>query len=124
MPLVSNQTKIVDLRSAEYIPAIITAAAAAYDAGDMVQEEEAAGFVLTDVASGAKYSLIIKADQVRALKVAEAIDAGDDVYYDLSAELFTKVATDNVLLGSCLEDAALGDDDVLMTFDGRSKTLV
>lgn len=123
MPLVTNQTKIVDLRSANYIPGIV-AAAADYSAGDMVQVEEAAAFVLTDVLTGVNMAFIIKADQVRCLKASEAIDAGDDIYYDLSEELFTKVSTDNVKLGTALEDAALGDDTLLMTFDGRAKTLV
>jgi hypothetical protein len=124
MPLTADQTKVFDLVSDDYTPAIITAAASALDAGELHQIEEAAGFPLEDVASGAKYAAVIKADQVRAIKAAEAIDAGDDVYYDLSATVVTKVSTANVLMGTCLQDAALGDADVLMTFDGRTKTLV
>ena len=125
MPLTSNQTKIFDLRSAEYneIQAD-TDGSTTHSAGDIVQVEESAGFVLTDVAISTKFAAIIRANKVRALKAAEAIDAGDDIYYDLSAKVVTKVSTSNVLIGVALEDAALGDASLLMSFDGRTKTLV
>lgn len=125
MPLTSNQTKKFDLRSAEYneIQAE-TDGSTTHSAGDIVQIEESAGFVLTDVAVSTKFSAIIRANKVRALKAAEAIDAGDDIYYDLSAGVVTKVTTANVKVGVALEDAALADADCLISFDGRSITLV
>lgn len=125
MPLIADQTKIFDLVSAEYTPGkAVTGSSTTLSAGDIVQVEETAGFTFEDVAVSSNYTFVIKADAVRALKAAEAISAGDKIYYDLSETVVTKVATDNVAIGYALEAAALGDDNVLMNFDGRGITLV
>jgi predicted RecA/RadA family phage recombinase len=117
------RTKEADLASSDY-EFITATAAAAKTAGTMETIEDVSGFPLVDVVSGDKYTLIIKASQVSGKKAVEAIDDGDKIYWDDSASVFTKVATDNALMGYAVEAAASADTHVLFNFNGKGVAII
>lgn len=126
MPLTADQTKEMDLRSEEYKDAIEPTAAAALDAGEVHALENCVAFTLSDIASGAKYTAIVQADKVRAVKAVEAIDAGDTLYWDNGNSVVTKTDSGSLpVFGYALETVVAGSagDTVLMVFDGRGKAL-
>lgn len=121
MPLVANQTKEIDLASPEYWEIqSLTDGSTTLSAGEVVKVGNVSGFTLTDVAINTLFTLIIKTGKARATKAAEAITAGDKIFWDDGNKVVTKTDGGSYpVLGYAVESALLADATVLMTFDGR-----
>lgn len=119
-----TRDKEMELRSSDYEHLIGTAGADLI-AGEVTLVEEDLGFPLVDVANGKQYTSVIKASQVRAEKAAEAISAGDKLFWDAANSVVTKTSGVGLYpCGSAIEAALLGDTYVLMNFDGRLTVIV
>lgn len=122
MPI--TRTKECDLRSADY-DFIIATAGGAIATGEVTIVEESIGFPLVDVVLNDKVTMIIRASQVRAMKAAEAIAAGDTIYWDAAANKVTKTsATGLPIVGVAVEAALLADATALITWDGANYAVV
>jgi len=102
-----------------------TDASTTYSEGELVALQDCVGFVLSDVAVSSKFAAVLVADRVSALKATEAMAAGQILYWDNSNSVVTVTDTTAGLptIGYVLEDAASGDNAVIMTFDGRNTDL-
>ena len=92
-------------------------AAAALSKNDYHVVEDAVGFVAEDVAAGADGILLVKIPRVQVDKTAVAVNAGDRVFRDSTAEQFTNVSTGRCR-GFCNEDVAASAATVEIFFDG------
>lgn len=115
--------KVMELYSGSYT-AIKAVAGSALSAGDFVTAVDLVGFPLVDVASGASYGLVVKAEKVKVAKATgTAWVAGDSVYYDAGDDECNLSATDNTLVGYVAEAAASADAYGLIVFDGSAANL-
>lgn len=123
MPI--TRSKIFDLRSDDYQAITATTdGSTTHSAGDAVEVEEVSGFTLADVAVSSDFTLVVRASQVRAMKAAETIAAGDKLFWDDGNSVVTKTDGGSYpVLGYAVEAAASGDATVLMNFDGRGVAL-
>ena len=118
-----TRTKEMDLRSAEYQVVQALNGGTALVAGEVLEHEETAGFTLVDVPANEQFSLITKADQVRAKKASVAITAGDALYWLNASSVVTNVVTLD-RIGTAIEPALVGDADVLMDLDMIGKNII
>ena len=103
----------------------LTDGATTISAGEVVAEEEQIGFPLADVAINSDYVLITKASQVKAFKAAEAIAAGDKMFWDPTANKVTKTSAIGLIpCGYAIESVLLGDTYVLINFNGINQITV
>lgn len=110
--------KKFELQSANYVE-VKGLAASDLVAGDFSAQANVNGFALIDVANGALFSAIVKAEKVRVEKATgEAWASGDVVYWDSVAGNVTTTLTANVLIGYAYEAAALADVHGTIVFDG------
>ena len=120
------RTKEMDLRSSDYeFLTGLTDGSTTIDSGEVTRLGTNTGFVLTDIAISTKYTFIVKASQVKALKAGEAISAGDALFFDATNDVVTKTtATGLFPCGVAMETVLLGDTYVLMNFNGIAATAV
>ena len=121
-----TRTKEMDLRSSDY-EFLIKVATADFAKGNVHLTEEQLGFTFVDVdfSEVPEYTLITKASQVKALKAAEAIAAGDLIFWDAGNNVVTKTSAVGLYpCGYAVGSAELGDTYALINFDGRSPVAV
>jgi predicted RecA/RadA family phage recombinase len=96
-----------------------------YSEGELAAINDCVCFPLSDIAVSTKFAAVLIADKVSALKAAEAMAAGQKLYWDNSASKVTVTDTTGGLpnIGYVLEDAASGDNAVIAYFDGRGLAL-
>lgn len=115
--------KEIELYSSDYKALEVEVAGAAVDAGDYVAVGEVHGFYLVDAEVGDEATVVIEAEMVKCDKQASlAIDAGDVVYYDTTANEIDKTNT-NELVGYAVRDAAAGDASVYVRWNGLAAHL-
>ena len=121
-----TRTKEMELRSSDYEHVTgLTGSSATIAAGEVTVLENTLGFPLCDVAVSTEYTKIVKASQVRAKKAAEAIDAGDNIFWDVTNNVVTKTSNAaHYLCGVAVESALLADTHILINFDGKNAAVV
>lgn len=120
-----TQTAEFELASSEYDDIQDTTdASTTYSEGELALFNDCLGFVLSDVAISSKFAAVIRCRAVNALKAAEAMDAGQKLYWDNGNSVVTVTDTSAGLppVGYVREDAASGDTTVSMVFDGRGQS--
>lgn len=80
-------------------------APAAVTSGSLVKVGALFGIAVTDAAPGAAVELVIEGVYTLPKVTTDAIAIGDKVYWDDTAKLVTKTATNNVLIGVSLSAA-------------------
>ena len=116
------QTAEFELASEEYIDIQSTSGAATtYSEGELADFNDCVGFLIADVAVSSKFAAVIQCNKVNALKAAEAMTAGQRLYWDNSNSYVTvtQPSSGSSAIGYVLNDAVSGDNTVTMTFDGR-----
>jgi predicted RecA/RadA family phage recombinase len=119
-----TQTAEFELASREYIDIQNTTdGSTTYSEGELILQNNCLAFCLADVAISSKFAAVQQCNKVNALKAAEAMDAGQKLYWDNSASKVTVTDTSAGLppVGYVLEDAASGDNTVTMSFDARGQ---
>ena len=119
-----TQTAEFELASREYEDLINTTdGSTTYSEGEMTLHNNCLGFVISDVAVSSKYAIVVKCRSVNALKAAEAMDAGETLYWDNGNSVVTITDTSAGLppIGYVREDAASGDNTVNMVFNGKGQ---
>ena len=121
-----TRTKEMDLRSSDYeFLTGLTDGSTTIGAGIVTAIEEQIGFTLADVLISSPFTLITKASQVKAFKAAEAIAAGDKLFWDAGNNVVTKTsATGLIPCGYAIESALLGDTYALINFNGINQIAV
>lgn len=117
---------IVELLSANYVEIRYTPSSDVA-MGEVTQLNDCFGFPLADVASGEEGSFIIKAEKVKAPKLAGVVfDSGEDLYW-LSAGTDDMSNVDggatDYLLGFSFKEYASALTECIMAFDGRAEFL-
>lgn len=121
-----SQTKIFSLATNNYIDIQSTTnASTTHDDGVLIALNDSVGFVMGDIGVSTKFTAVKTAAKVTARKKKETISAGQLVYWDNGAQRVTAVDSSQGLpaLGFALEDAASGDEIVIMDFAGGGKGL-
>lgn len=117
-----TQTAEFELASRAYVDLQSTTdGSTTYSEGELIILNSCAAFCIADVAVSSKFASCVKCDKVDALKIAEAMSAGQKVYWDDSESKVTVTDTTAGLpnIGYVLNDAESGDNVVTMVFDGR-----
>jgi predicted RecA/RadA family phage recombinase len=110
----------IELRSGNYKEIRVTIAGAAVSKGEFAIYNDICGFYLQDAAIGDDVILIVEAENAKVAKEASlAINAGDAVYFDTTANEADKTDT-NHLIGYCREAALAADTHVKIIFDGKA----
>lgn len=110
--------KIFTLQSSNYTEIQLTATAN-IAAGSLVTAGASSNvFTLVDVLDTERYTGILFAEKVLALKAAVAIVPGQPIYLDVAAGLVTNVSTGNILVGFAQQAALSGDASVVIVYDG------
>jgi predicted RecA/RadA family phage recombinase len=91
--------------------------------GELQQINGSYGFSMADVLDGEEGAFIVKAPKVWIDKGSDVIAVGNKVYYD-PVNKIAKLASASgyIEVGVAAEQAATGDANVLVVFDGVSKT--
>jgi predicted RecA/RadA family phage recombinase len=121
-----TQTAEFELASARYVDIQDTTdGSTTYSEGELTAINDVVCFPLSDVAVSTKFAAVLIADKVSALKAAEAMAAGQKLYWDDGNSVVTVTDTSAGLpnIGYVLEDAASGDNTVIAYFDGRGLAL-
>jgi len=121
-----TQTAEFELASKDYVDIQdTTGAATTYSEGELIAINDVVCFPLSDVAVSTKFAAVLIAGKVSALKATEAMAAGQKLYWDNTNSVVTVTDTTAGLpnVGYCLEDAASGDNAVIMYFNGRGLAL-
>ena len=125
--------KIFDLQSpiATSISMNIDVPTGGVDAGEFITRNDVSGFVLvtTDpygvddesIESNPQYALITKAEKVRALKAAGAINEGEYVFYDSGDGKINTSPTGNTYCGYALESVASAATSIMICFIGDNR---
>lgn len=99
-----------------------TAPSPGVDAGDIAVDDDIVGMYFSDADTGEKVAFMYRIPRVVMPCEATstgALQAGDKVYFNATAEKLTETAGANKLCGTVLEDTSTGDTEVLVDFDGR-----
>ena len=121
-----TQTAEFELASKDYVDIQDTTdASTTYSEGELLADNDCVCFALSDVAVSTKFTAVLIGNKVSALKAAEAMAAGQKLYWDDTNSVVTVTDTSAGLpnIGYVLEDAASGDTAVIMYFDGRGLAL-
>lgn len=126
-------SKIFDLQSpiATAVTMEIDVPTGGVDAGEFITRNDVSGFplVTTDpygaedesIESNPKYTLITRAEKVRALKAAGAINEGEYVYYDSGDGKINAAPTGNTYCGYALESVASAATSIMICFIGDNR---
>ncbi len=121
-----TQTAEFELASKGYVDIQDTTnGSTTYSEGELVVINDMVVFPLSDVAISTKFAAVLIGNKVSALKAAEAMAAGQKLYWDNGNSVVTVTDSTGGLpnIGYVLEDAASGDNTVYMYFDGRGLAL-
>lgn len=93
-------------------------AVADLSAGDFVKSGDTNGFPIIDVLDTKQYTLITKAEKVKAEKAAVVIVGGQKLYWDDAAGKVTNIEGALAIIGEAYEAAESADTHLFMIFDG------
>lgn len=106
----AEATYIQNGSSIDYTPS------GAVAAGDVVVQGSLVGVAPLPIAAG-ELGAIAPTGVFDVVKAAEAVSAGDFVYWDAGAGAATTTSTSNTLMGKAVRDAAIGDATVRVRLD-------
>ena len=97
----------IEMRGKEFSSTKVVAGAA-IASGEIFKVGAMVGVAFDAIASGATGVMVYSCDKIEVAKAADALTAGDAIYFDAVAKNVTSTSTSNTLCGRVLKDAASG----------------